>query len=189
MGEGRCEKPYSASVLNISAMSFGALGMNAIRALNKGAQLGGFAHCTGEGGFSRYHKENGGDIIFQIGTGYFGCRNDDGTFNAEMFAEQAKDDQIKLIEIKHQAIEANIAKIDVGAQGTLVTFHQDDFPDPAGLLAYVDRLKGTAKLRPDMKLVINRAWGSPESRLNGLFQLTKGLSGVVRKSRKNAKVE
>ena len=94
---------------------------------------------------------------------------------------------VRLIEIKHQAIEANIAKIDVGAQGTLVTFHQDDFPDPAGLLAYVDRLKGTAKLRPDMKLVINRAWGSPESRLNGLFQLTKGLSGVVRKSRKNAK--
>ncbi|MEC9108899.1 MAG: transcription-repair coupling factor [Pseudomonadota bacterium] len=95
---------------------------------------------------------------------------------------------VRLIEIKHQAIEANIAKIDVGAQGTLVTFHQDDFPDPAGLLAYVDRLKGTAKLRPDMKLVISRAWGSPESRLNGLFQLTKGLSGVVRKSRKNAKV-
>ena len=94
---------------------------------------------------------------------------------------------VRLIEIKHQAIEANIAKIDVGAQGTLVTFHQDDFPDPAGLLAYVDRLKGTAKLRPDMKLVISRAWGSPESRLNGLFQLTKGLSGVVHKSRKNAK--
>ena len=94
---------------------------------------------------------------------------------------------VRLIEIKHQAIEANIAKIDVGAQGTLVTFHQDDFPDPAGLLAYVDRLKGTAKLRPDMKLVISRAWGSPESRLNGLFQLTKGLSGVVCKSRKNAK--
>ncbi|MDQ0564941.1 transcription-repair coupling factor [Erythrobacter citreus] len=94
---------------------------------------------------------------------------------------------VRLIEIKHQAIEANIAKIDVGAQGTLVTFHQDDFPDPVGLLAYVDRLKGTAKLRPDMKLVISRAWGSPESRLNGLFQLTKGLSGVVRKAHKNGK--
>lgn len=94
---------------------------------------------------------------------------------------------VRLIEIKHQAIEANIAKIDVGAQGTLVTFHQDDFPDPVGLLAYVDRLKGTAKLRPDMKLVISRAWGSPESRLNGLFQLTKGLSGVVRKAEKNGK--
>ncbi len=91
---------------------------------------------------------------------------------------------VKLIEIKHQAIDANIAKIDVGAQGTLVTFHNDDFPDGPGLIAYVDRLQGTAKLRPDMKLVISRAWNSPESRLNGLFQLTKGLSGIVRKARK-----
>ncbi|ABC63115.1 transcription-repair coupling factor [Erythrobacter litoralis] len=90
---------------------------------------------------------------------------------------------IRLIEIKHQAIEANIAKIDVGARGTLVTFHKDDFPDGPGLIAYVDRLKGTAKLRPDMKLVINRAWGDPQSRLNGLFQLTKGLSGVARRYR------
>ncbi|MEM7688395.1 MAG: transcription-repair coupling factor [Pseudomonadota bacterium] len=89
---------------------------------------------------------------------------------------------IRLIEIKHQAIEANIAKIDVGARGTLVTFHNDDFPDGPGLIAYVDKLKGTAKLRPDMKLVINRAWGDPQSRLNGLFQLTKGLSGIVRKA-------
>ncbi|WP_128892427.1 transcription-repair coupling factor [Erythrobacter sp. HKB08] len=93
---------------------------------------------------------------------------------------------VKLIEIKHQAIAANIAKIDVGPRGTLVTFHKDDFPDPAGLLAYVDRLKGTAKLRPDMKLVINRAWNDPQSRLNGLFQLTKGLSGVARKAKKAA---
>ena len=91
---------------------------------------------------------------------------------------------VKLIEIKHQAIEANIAKIDVGARGTLVSFHKDDFPDPVGLLAYVDRLKGTAKLRPDMKLVISRAWGDPQSRLNGLFQLTKGLSNVMKKARK-----
>jgi transcription-repair coupling factor (superfamily II helicase) len=94
---------------------------------------------------------------------------------------------VKLIEIKHQAIEANIAKIDVGARGTLVTFHNDDFPDPAGLLAYVDRLQGTAKLRPDMKLVINRAWGDPKSRLNGLFQLTKGLSGIARKASRREK--
>ena len=91
---------------------------------------------------------------------------------------------VRLIEIKHQAIAANIAKIDVGARGTLVTFHKDDFPDPAGLVAYVDRLQGTAKLRPDMKLVINRAWGDPQSRLNGLFQLTKGLSGIVKKAAK-----
>jgi len=98
---------------------------------------------------------------------------------------------VRLIEIKHQAIEACIAKIDVGARGTLVTFHNDDFPDPAGLIAYVERLneggKDTAKLRPDMKLVINRAWGNPESRMNGLFQLTKGLSGIVRKAAKAKK--
>ncbi|KEO86998.1 transcription-repair coupling factor [Erythrobacter sp. JL475] len=97
---------------------------------------------------------------------------------------------VRLIEIKHQAITANIAKIDVGARGTLVSFHKDDFPDGPGLVAYVDRLNQsrpeTAKLRPDMKLVINRAWGDPDSRLNGLFQLTKGLSGIVRKARKKA---
>jgi transcription-repair coupling factor (superfamily II helicase) len=91
---------------------------------------------------------------------------------------------IRLIEVKQQAIEANVAKIDVGARGTLVTFHNDDFPDPAGLLAYVERLKGTARLRPDMKLVIDRAWGDPESRLNGLVQLTKGLSGIVKRAAK-----
>jgi len=93
---------------------------------------------------------------------------------------------IRLIEIKHQAIAAHIAKIDVGARGTLVTFHNDHFPDPMGLIAYVERLKDSAKLRPDMKLVINRVWGDPQSRLNGLFQLTKGLSGIVRKAEKTA---
>ncbi len=97
---------------------------------------------------------------------------------------QATSNLIRLIEIKHQAIEANIAKIDVGARGTLVTFHKDDFPDGPGLIAYVDRLAGTAKLRPDMKLVINRAWSDPISRLNGLFQLTKGLSNIARKAAK-----
>jgi transcription-repair coupling factor (superfamily II helicase) len=94
------------------------------------------------------------------------------------------DNLVKLIEIKHQAIAANIAKIDVGARGTLVTFHKDDFPDPAGLLAWVERVGGDAKLRPDMKLVLNRAWGDPKSRLNGLYQLTRGLSGIVRRAEK-----
>lgn len=93
---------------------------------------------------------------------------------------------VRLIEIKQQAIEANIAKIDVGARGTLVTFHNDDFPDPAGLLAWVDRVGETAKLRPDMKLVLSRAWNDPQSRLNGLFQLTKGLSAIARKAKKRA---
>jgi transcription-repair coupling factor (superfamily II helicase) len=94
---------------------------------------------------------------------------------------------IKLLEIKHQAIEACIAKIDVGARGTLVAFHNDSFPDPVGLIAYIERLKGTAKLRPDNKLVINRAWGDPQSRLNGLSQLTKGLSGIVKKAEREKK--
>ncbi len=93
---------------------------------------------------------------------------------------------VRLIEIKHQAIEANIAKIDVGARGTLVGFHQDSFPDPAGLVAYVERLKDTARLRPDMKLVINRAWGDPAARLNGLLQLTRGLSAIARKAGQSA---
>ncbi len=93
---------------------------------------------------------------------------------------------IRLIEIKHQAIAAHVSKIDVGARGTLVTFHNDHFPDPMGLIAYVERLQDSAKLRPDMKLVINRAWGDPQSRLNGLLQLTKGLSGIVRKAEKRA---
>jgi len=90
---------------------------------------------------------------------------------------------VRLIEIKRQAIEANIAKIDVGAKGTLVTFHEDRFPDPAGLISYVQRLEGTVKLRPDNRLVVNRAWGDPKARLNGLFQLTKGLATIARKAK------
>src|SRR3954468_23878211 len=100
VGGPDCKQPYSLSLFNISAMSFGALSANAIRALNKGAKLGNFAHDTGEGGYSRYHHEFGGDIIWEIGSGYFGCRNDDGTFSPERFAEQAADPQVKMIEIK-----------------------------------------------------------------------------------------
>lgn len=100
VGEGRCSKPYDASVYNISAMSFGALSANAVLAMNAGAKKGGFAHNTGEGGLSRHHRQNGGDIIWQIGTGYFGCRTDEGTFDEAMFADQAQLDQVKMIEIK-----------------------------------------------------------------------------------------
>jgi glutamate synthase domain-containing protein 2 len=100
IGGPDCRQPYSASVFNISAMSFGALSANAIRALNKGARKGGFAHDTGEGGFSPYHREYGGDIIWEIGSGYFGCRNPDGTFSAERFKETVASPQIKMVEIK-----------------------------------------------------------------------------------------
>lgn len=94
------KQPYNMSVLNISAMSFGALSANAIRALNLGAKLGNFAQDTGEGSVSKYHRENGGDLIMQVATGYFGFRNDDGTFNAEKFQKVASNPQIKMIEIK-----------------------------------------------------------------------------------------
>src|ERR1700709_1779450 len=100
IGGPDCAKPDSASVFNISAMSFGALSPNAVRALNAGARKGGFAHDTGEGGVSPYHRENGGDIIWEIGSGYFGCRNRDGTFNPELFGRIAADEQIKMVELK-----------------------------------------------------------------------------------------
>jgi glutamate synthase domain-containing protein 2 len=100
IGGPDCTQPYDASVFNISAMSFGALSPNAIRALNKGAFMGRFAHDTGEGGYSPYHRENGGDIIWEIGSGYFGCRNPDGTFNPDTFAESARLPQVKMVELK-----------------------------------------------------------------------------------------
>jgi glutamate synthase domain-containing protein 2 len=100
VGGPDCREPYSLSLLNISAMSFGALSANAIRALNKGAKMGGFAHDTGEGGLSTYHREFGGDIIWEIGSGYFGCRNEDGSFSPDRFAAMAREPQVKMIEIK-----------------------------------------------------------------------------------------
>ena len=100
IGGPDCALPYCASIFNISAMSFGALSPNAIRALNAGAKIGGFAHDTGEGGFSPYHREKGGDVIWEIGSGYFGCRNADGSFCPEKFAATATADQIKMVELK-----------------------------------------------------------------------------------------
>ncbi len=100
IGGKDCHQPYSASLLNISAMSFGALSSHAIMALNGGAKLGGFAHNTGEGGISRYHLKYGGDLIWQIGTGYFGCRSGDGRFDEHCFAEKARLPEVKMIEIK-----------------------------------------------------------------------------------------
>ena len=99
-GDKHCSQPYDASLLNISAMSFGALSCNAIMALNKGAKAGGFAHNTGEGGISPYHLKYGGDLIWQIGTGYFGCRNADGNFDEQLFTKKACQEVVKMIEIK-----------------------------------------------------------------------------------------
>ncbi len=100
VGGPQCSKPYSLSLLNISAMSFGALSANAITALNKGAKMGGFAHDTGEGSISPYHRKHGGDIIWELGSGYFGCRTKDGGFDSALFAERAALEQVKMIEIK-----------------------------------------------------------------------------------------
>ncbi len=99
IGSGACRQPYSASVLNISAMSYGALSKNAIMALNQGAKKGDFYHNTGEGAISEYHLQ-GGDLVWQIGTAYFGCRTHDGAFDPETFAERAALPEVKMIEIK-----------------------------------------------------------------------------------------
>lgn len=100
IGGPACSQPYHASILNISAMSFGALSSNAVEALNKGAAKGKFYHNTGEGGLTPYHLKHGGDIVWQIGTGYFGCRDKDGNFDANAFTEKARHENVKMIEIK-----------------------------------------------------------------------------------------
>ncbi|WP_143307585.1 FMN-binding glutamate synthase family protein [Chitinophaga vietnamensis] len=100
IGGKDCKQPYSASIFNVSAMSYGSLSSNAVEALNGGAKLGNFAHNTGEGGISDFHLKQGGDIIWQIGTGYFGCRDDEGRFSDALFAEKTALPQIKMIELK-----------------------------------------------------------------------------------------
>nr|WP_323799820.1 FMN-binding glutamate synthase family protein [Parasphingorhabdus sp.] len=100
IGGPQCTKPYSAAILNISAMSFGSVGGHAIEALNMGAKKGGFYHDTGEGSYSKYHAKHGGDIVWELGSGYFGCRDADGHFDDEKFRATATLDQIKMIEIK-----------------------------------------------------------------------------------------
>lgn len=163
-GGTECEKPYSASRLNISAMSFGALSSNAIAALNKGAAMGNFAHNTGEGGMSKYHLEHGGDIIWQIGTAYFGCRNNDGTFNDEAFAKRAVIDAVKMIEIKlsqgakpsHGGVLpgakvteeiAEIRLVEVGKTVNSPASHPE-FDTPKSLLKFVQRLRKLSGGKP-----------------------------------------
>jgi glutamate synthase domain-containing protein 2 len=164
VGGPDCKQPYSASIFNISAMSFGSLSQNAIMALNGGAKLGGFAHNTGEGGLSPYHLKMGGDIIWQIGTGYFGCRHSDGTFNFEAFSERAVLPNVKMIEIKlsqgakpgHGGIlpaakvTDEIAKIRLVEKGkdVLSPSYHKAFTTPLELLGFIKKLRDLSGGKP-----------------------------------------
>ncbi len=175
IGGPQCSKPYSASVFNISAMSFGSLGPNAMLALNTGAKKGNFYHCTGEGGISRYHRQPGGDLNWQIGSGYFGCRKDDGNFDPDLFAEQSQDDQVKMVEIKlsqgakpgHGGIlpgakvTAEIAearKVPIGTTCESPAYHKE-FSTPIGLLEFVAKLRELSGGKPlGFKLCVGHPW-------------------------------
>ncbi len=175
VGGPDCTAPYSISVFNISAMSFGALSANAIRALNKGARQGGFAHDTGEGGFSPYHRENGGDIIWEIGSGYFGCRHPDGTFNPDKFAAMAADPQIKMIEIKLSQgakpghggvlpgakVTAEIATIRGVEKGRdcISPSRHSAFSTPLEMMAFIAKLRKLSGGKPvGFKLCLGHPW-------------------------------
>jgi glutamate synthase domain-containing protein 2 len=164
IGGEQCAHPYSASVLNISAMSFGALGQAAIRAMNTGAKMGDFAHDTGEGGLSKYHLEPGGDIIWQVGTGYFGCRTPDGDFDPDLFARNAAHDQVKMVELKvSQGAKPGHGGILPGAKVTqeiadarLVPAGQDvfsptyhkAFSTPLEMMAFIQQLRELSGGKP-----------------------------------------
>ncbi|MCA6108877.1 FMN-binding glutamate synthase family protein [Bradyrhizobium cenepequi] len=175
IGGPDCTRPYSASVFNISAMSFGALSPNAVRALNAGARKGGFAHDTGEGGVSPYHREKGGDIIWEIGSGYFGCRNRDGTFNPDEFARIASDEQIKMVELKISQgakpghggvlpaakVSEEIAKIrgvPLGEDCISPASHKA-FSTPLEMMAFIGAMRRLSGGKPaGFKLCIGHSW-------------------------------
>lgn len=175
IGGTACTQPYSASVFNISAMSYGALSANAIRALNKGAKAGGFAHDTGEGGFSPYHQENGGDVIWEIGSGYFGARNQDGSFSAERFAETAANPQIKMIELKLSQgakpghggvlpgpkVTAEIARIRgvTAGEDCVSPARHSAFSTPIEMMQFIGELRRLSGGKPvGFKLCIGHRW-------------------------------
>jgi glutamate synthase domain-containing protein 2 len=173
VGGPDCRQPYAMSVFNISGMSFGALSPNAVRALNKGAAKGGFAHDTGEGSISKYHREGGGDIVWQIGSGYFGCRTPEGQFDPEKFAAQAREPQVKMIEIKLSQgakpghggvlpapkVSAEIAAargVPMGQDCVSPACHSA-FDGPEGLLGFVQRLRELSGGKPvGMKLCVGQ---------------------------------
>ncbi len=168
-------QPYQASVFNISAMSFGALSANAILALNGGARRGGFAHDTGEGSISQHHRVHGGDLIWEIGSGYFGCRHEDGTFNAEKFRQNATDPQVKMVEIKLSqgakpghggvlpgpkvSVEIATARgVPVGVDCISPAKHSA-FSTPRELLTFLQQLRDLSGGKPTgFKLCIGHPW-------------------------------
>ncbi|MBP6529599.1 MAG: FMN-binding glutamate synthase family protein [Burkholderiales bacterium] len=170
-----CAQPYSASVFNISAMSFGALSANAVRALNQGAKTGGFAHDTGEGSISRYHREYGGDLIWELGSGYFGCRTADGKFDPVRFAEQAQDPQVKMVELKLSQgakpghggvlpgpkVTSEIAEargVPVGIDCVSPASHSV-FSTPIEMLEFIAKMRELSGGKPaGMKLAIGHPW-------------------------------
>jgi glutamate synthase domain-containing protein 2 len=173
VGGPDCKQPYSASIYNVSAMSYGSLSKNAIMALNGGAKIGGFAHNTGEGGLSPYHLEPGGDVIWQIGTGYFGCRHEDGTFNYEEFGKRAVLPNVKMIEIKlsqgakpghggilpAKKVTAEIAKIRLVEMGkdVLSPPYHTAFSTPLEMLQFVKKLRELSGGKPiGFKLCVGR---------------------------------
>ncbi|WP_298011816.1 FMN-binding glutamate synthase family protein [uncultured Aquabacterium sp.] len=174
-GGSSCTQPYSASIFNISAMSFGALSANAILALNAGARLGHFAHDTGEGSISRYHREPGGDLIWEIGSGYFGCRTDDGQFDADAFARNARTPQVRMIELKlSQGAKPGHGGVLPGpkvtpeiaeARGVLVgqdcvsPARHSAFSTPVEMVRFIERLRQLSGGKPvGIKLCIGHPW-------------------------------
>ena len=174
VGTDQCRLPYAASLLNISAMSFGALGANAIRALNAGARQGEFAHDTGEGGISVHHRQ-GGDLIWELGSGYFGCRSEKGTFDEGRFREQATDPQVRMVEIKlSQGAKAGHGGILPGskvsaeiaaARGVLPgedcvsPARHGAFATPVELLEFAARLRNASGGKPvGIKLCVGHPW-------------------------------
>ncbi|OVZ57225.1 FMN-binding glutamate synthase family protein [Pigmentiphaga sp. NML080357] len=175
VGGPDCTQPYSASVFNISAMSFGALSANAVLALNTGARKGNFAHDTGEGGISRYHRAPGGDLIWNIGSGYFGCRDADGNFSEEAFVANATSPQVRMIEIKlsqgakpgHGGIlpGAKVTPEIAEARGVLTGVDCNSpsrhgaFSTPIGLMQFVARLRKLSGGKPvGFKLCVGHPW-------------------------------
>ncbi len=173
VGSKHCTQPYLSSVLNISAMSFGSLSSNAIEALNAGAKIGGFAHNTGEGGLSPYHLKHGGDIIWQIGTGYFGARDIEGRFSDEAFKKNATLPQVKMIELKlsqgakpgHGGIlpakknTPEVAAIRLVKAGTTVFSppYHSSFSTPKEMMLFIQKMRELSGGKPvGFKLCIGR---------------------------------